>query len=100
MIEILFASPSVEAVTGWDLSDGAWLHAPSGLIRIDNSVKPSYLMLQDHVKNVWTTDVTLTTDENGYADLSGFRGTYEVSADGREAGLVLSKNTKEISVIL
>ncbi len=100
MIEILFASPSVEAVTGWDLSDGAWLHAPSGLIRIDNTVKPSYLMLKDHVKRIWSTDVTLTSDADGYVDLSGFRGTYEASADGRAAELVLSKDTKDISIIL
>lgn len=42
MYRILFASPVVEAVTWWDICDGAWLGAPSGLLRKDNSLKPVY----------------------------------------------------------
>lgn len=100
MMEILFGSPSVEAVTGWDLADGAWLHAPSGLIRLDNSVKPSYLALQKLVKEEWTTDVTLTTDENGCIELDGYRGTYEATCGGRTASFVLGKNTGNIAVTI
>lgn len=100
MMEILFGSPSVEAVTGWDLADGAWLHAPSGLIRMDNSVKPSYLALQKLVKEEWTTDVTLTTDENGCIELDGYRGTYEATCGDRTASFVLGKNTGNIAVTI
>ena len=46
MYEILFSHPKVEAITGWDFADGAWLNAPSGLLRADNSPKPSYRELQ------------------------------------------------------
>ena len=31
----LLAHPSVEAITWWDFSDGGWLKAPAGLVRID-----------------------------------------------------------------
>lgn len=100
MYETLFAHPSVEAVTGWDFADGAWLHAPSGLIHMDNTVKPSYNTIKRLAKEEWTTDVTLTTDENGYVDLQGFRGTYEVCTDDRKAECVLSKATTDITVEL
>ena len=31
----LLANPKVEAITWWDMTDGHWLHAPSGLLRAD-----------------------------------------------------------------
>ena len=73
---------------------------PSGLIRIDNSVKPSYLTLQKLVKEEWMTDVTLTTDENGCVALDGYRGTYEASCGGNTVSFVLGKNTKDIAVTI
>ena len=82
MYEILFDHPLVEAVTGWDFADGAWLHAPSGIIREDNSLKPVYHELRDMIKNQWTTKCSITTDENGIATLSGFKGEYTVECDG------------------
>lgn len=100
MYETLFAHPSVEAITGWDFADGAWLHAPSGLIRLDNSVKPSYETLKKLVHEDWTTDVTLTADAEGYVTLHGFRGDYEAVLDGRKAEFKLAKDTKEITVTL
>ena len=45
MYDIVEAHPLTEAITNWDFSDGCWLKAPTGLIREDNSVKPSYEML-------------------------------------------------------
>ena len=100
MAETLFAHPSVEALTGWDLADGAWLHAPSGLIRMDNSVKPSYNVLKDLIQKEWTTDVTLKTDADGMVTLDGVRGTYAVTFADRTATLELGKNTPEIEIVL
>lgn len=100
MYEILFAHPLVEAVTGWDFADGAWLHAPSGLVRGDGTVKPSYLELQRLVKDEWTTKVTLHTDSDGKATLTGFRGTYKACADGKEAEFKLSKDSSKAIVTL
>lgn len=98
MYETLFGNPAVTAITGWDLADGAWLHAPSGLLRLDNSTKPSYRTLKKLIKEDWTTDVTLVTDANGQVNLHGVRGTYEAAADGRKAEFVLSKNTPAIQI--
>src|SRR5690606_3235023 len=38
----LLAHPLVESITWWDISDGAWLNAPAGLLRRDLSPKPAY----------------------------------------------------------
>ncbi len=96
MYEFLFAHPLVEAITGWDFADGAWLGAPSGLIRKDNSEKPSYRTLKHLIKEEWTTDVDLTTDQDGYVFLEGFLGTYEASWKNGSAVFELKKDTPEI----
>ena len=85
MYEILFEHPLVEAITGWDFADGAWLHAPSGLIREDNTLKPAYHELKRLIHKEWHTEDTLKTDENGVALISGFKGEYVVEIDGKKA---------------
>jgi endo-1,4-beta-xylanase len=44
----LLSHPAVEAGTYWGLSDGGWLGAPSGLVRPDGSLKPSFEALRGH----------------------------------------------------
>ena len=51
----LFAHPLVEGITWWDLLDGQWLKAPSGLIRQDCSPKPAYEELRKLIKEEWWT---------------------------------------------
>ena len=68
--------PLVTAITNWDFADGAWLNAPSGLIRKDNSLKPSYNALYDLIHKEWHTSLAVKTDENGFAEVEGFKGTY------------------------
>lgn len=92
MYEILFAHPLVEAITGWDFADGAWLGAPSGLVRADNTPKPSYYELQHMVHEEWTSRGTLHTDENGVAELEGFRGEYSLEAGEAKGSCRLQKN--------
>ena len=89
MYSVLFAHPLVEAITTWDFNDGCWLKAPSGFVREDNSEKPSYYALQKLIHGDWETHQTLTTDENGYLDFTGFKGGYTLKADGRTAKLDL-----------
>ena len=76
--------PLVTAITNWDFGDGAWLNAPSGLIRKDGSLKPSYNTLHRLIKEEWHTDATLKTDDNGFITLEGFKGTYEVRETGQK----------------
>lgn len=82
MYRILFASPAVEAVTWWDLCDGAWLGAPSGLLRKDNSLKPAYIKLDQMVNKEWTTNYEAVTDDCGKLLLNGFKGDYTILANG------------------
>ena len=92
MYSVLFAHPLVEAITTWDFNDGCWLKAPSGFVREDNSEKPSYYALQKLIHGDWETHRTLTTDENGCVDFTGFKGGYALKADGKTARLELKEN--------
>src|SRR5690606_37089723 len=60
MYSILFKHPLVEAITTWNFSDeGAWLGAPAGIVRVDNTPKPSYELLKKRIKGDWSTNVTV-----------------------------------------
>ena len=100
MYTYLFDHPLVEAITGWDFSDGKWLGAPSGVIRKDNSLKPSYEMLKHLIKEEWTTNATLKTDEAGYIEFDGYRGDYAATIDGRDVSFKLSKTGKDIECVI
>lgn len=91
--------PLVTGITNWDFGDGAWLNAPSGVIRKDGSLKPSYHALQKLIKEEWTTDVTLTTDENGLCTLEGFKGKYEASCGGKKADVVLTTGCEGVAEV-
>ncbi len=89
MYTILFEHPLVKAITTWDFTDGAWLHAPSGLLREDNTEKPSYHALYKLFHEDWSTNATVQTDENGILSLEGFKGTYELTCENLKARLEL-----------
>lgn len=99
MYEILFAHPLVEAVTGWDFADGAWLHAPSGLVHMDNSPKPSYYELKRLVREEWHTNITVHTDDKGMANVEGYRGAYKVNAGELAGEFTLKKENGELTVV-
>ena len=83
--------PLVTAITNWDFGDGAWLNAPSGVIRKDGSLKPSYNRLHHLIKEEWHTELDATTDADGYITIEGYKGKYEISAGNKRAAFVLSK---------
>lgn len=94
MVEILFAHPLVTAITTWDFCDDAWLHAPAGLIRTDNSEKPAYQALHDLIHGRWETRERLVTDADGCVTLTGFKGDYALTCEGRQARLTLTQDTQ------
>ena len=100
MIDTLFDHPLVEAFTNWDFTDGAWLGAPAGLVRLDGSRKPSFEALRQRIRQDWHTHLTLMTDENGQFTARGFRGTYALRADGREAAFTLDRENKSQTITL
>lgn len=77
----LYAHPAVQAITWWDLPDGCWLGAPSGLLRRDRTPKPAYARLEDLVRRRWWFEErALRTDADGVAAFCGPAGTYEAEA--------------------
>ncbi|MDR0908183.1 MAG: endo-1,4-beta-xylanase [Spirochaetaceae bacterium] len=84
MYETLFAHPLVEAITTWDPADDAWLHAPAGLIRKDNSIKPVYTELEKLILHDWRSNADLVTDAQGKLNLTGFKGEYTLSYQNGE----------------
>lgn len=91
---ILFSHPQIEAITTWAFQDGAWLGAPAGLVREDNSIKPSYKVLKNLIRKEWWTEETYETSENGVIDFTGFKGDYLVAANGREHLFQLGNNSE------
>lgn len=87
----LFAHPLVEAITWWDMSDGAWLNAPAGLVRRDQSPKPAYDALLKLVKGQWwLSPTTMTTDERGQFTFTGFLGDYDLTLGNDKASISLT----------
>ena len=98
MYRFLFTHPQVEAITGWDFTDGAWLGAPSGVLRTDNSAKPSYHMLHNLIHKEWHTSEKIRTDENGIAVLTGFKGTYTLKGEHACGNFHLDQKSERIIV--
>lgn len=92
--------PLVTAISNWDYGDGAWLNAPSGVIRKDGSLKPSYERLHHLIKEEWHTFLSLTTDANGYVEVTGFKGEYEADVNGSKGKFVLTSSKNEGKVVL
>jgi len=91
MYEILFAHPQVEAITTWSGGDDAWLHAPAGFLRTDNSEKPAFKALRSKIENEWRTEITARSGADGSVKIEGFKGEYEVSCMGKKAVFDLDK---------
>ena len=100
MLRLLFDHPRVEAVTGWDFADGAWLGAPSGLVAKDNRVKPAYRALEKLIRGEWRTVCDITTDAEGRAAVSGFKGAYALSDGARKGTLRLSDDGEVAEVVI
>ena len=78
---ILFAHPSVQAVTWWDFSDeGAWQGAAAGWLRKDMSPKPVYDRLMTLIKREWWTKAEGRTDAKGEFRARAFYGQHRVAA--------------------
>ena len=92
--------PLVTAISNWDYGDGAWLNAPSGVIRKDGSLKPSYHRLHKLIKEEWHTSLELVTDANGYIDVTGFKGKYEVTGAHGKGVFTLAANAPDVKVTL
>lgn len=76
---VAFSSAAVEAISWWDVSDaGSWC-PQGGLLRADNSPKPSYNALNNLINNEWHTSVNGATNTSGNLEYRGFYGKYRVN---------------------
>lgn len=101
MYSILFKHPRVEAVTTWNFSDeGAWLGAPAGLVRKDNSPKPSYEVLKKLIKGDWSTHTTCRTDESGRVSFEGFLGDYDLVCRDKRISFPLDRDAEMVQVVI
>ncbi|KHF39374.1 endo-1,4-beta-xylanase [Halalkalibacter okhensis] len=95
MYSILFEHPLVEAITTWSFSDdGAWLGAPAGFLRKDNSPKPAYEKVKKLIKEDWSTNVVCQTDDNGFVSFEGFLGEYDLVCGEKTVNFKLEQNTE------
>ena len=99
MYSVLFAHPSVQAITTWDFVDGGWLKSPAGFLRQDGSEKPSYQAMEKLIHGDWETHETLTTDEEGYISFAGFKGGYSIRCANGSAAFAL-ENDMNSSILL
>ena len=100
MLRILFEHPRVEAVTGWDFTDGMWLGAPSGFLTADNRIKPAYRVLDKLIHDEWHTACDVHTDANGCAEVRGFKGRYALSGEAGKGALHLDGKAVRLDVTL
>lgn len=88
----LMAHPLVTGITWWDLNDGQWLNAPSGLLRADGSPKPAYQELLKLIKGEWWLPPTrFHTDAEGKTKFRGFLGDYELQFAGQRIPFQLAE---------
>ena len=60
---------------------------------------PAFKRLKKLIKEVWTTNETVTVDENGNASFRGFYGDYEITVDGKAVKEVKLYNNDEVAEV-
>lgn len=99
MYSTLFARPEVEALIWWDIADGQWLDAPSGLLRKDLTPKPAYRRLKELIRGEWWfQERALPVGADGTVTLTGPEGDYEVTVGASTTTVALSRATPTITV--
>jgi hypothetical protein len=73
-----------------------WLTAPSGVVRIDGTVKPSYERLDHLINHEWHTDETVVTDAEGMVTVTGFKGGYELICE--DQSVTLAPDSREFVI--
>lgn len=97
----LFAHPLVQSITWWDLVDGNWLNAPSGLLHADGSSKPAYDEIMNLVKGEWwLSPTTFSTDADGRIQFSACPGDYELVLGGQALSFNLDSDHSQFDLML
>ena len=93
---MFFAQKNMEAIIYWNIPDGYAHRAEpgdmssgqnyyyGGLLRFDMSEKPCFKVLKKMIREEWMTSTRIVTNEDGYANLRGFHGDYELTVHANE----------------
>lgn len=113
LFEIWFSHKAVEGAIYWNLVDGYAAFAPQGdmtagenyyyggLIDFDFDPKPSYYAIKRLFTEKWTTNESITADENGKAVCKGFFGEYEITVNGVPyKKTASSKHKNEFTIVI
>ncbi len=97
--QCVYAHPEVEALIWWDLQDGGWLGAPSGLVREDMTPKPAYHALKQLIKrDWWYSQGAPKRNKDGSLSIYGPEGSYELSVGDRTVGFTLEKDSPRVEI--
>lgn len=82
LYRLYFSHPSVMGITWWNMVDGGGYPGEpsySGLYHRNMSPKLVYGVLDDLIRNQWTTRLMLRPDADGKVRFRGFKGKYRIS---------------------
>ena len=107
---VWFSHPLVENVVYWNTVDGyAYVsdkkkwdenRCRGGLFHDDLSPKRAALMLKHLFTELWHTELTLITDNDGYIDFRGFYGDYTGEISNEKFDFSIHKNEKNFADII
>jgi endo-1,4-beta-xylanase len=96
---LLYSHPAVQSITWWDVADGGWLNAPSGLLHRDVSKKPVFDVMKKLIKGEWWTEKRqLKTGPDGTVRLHGALGRYTLQAADTIRSFSLEKDVSNIDI--
>jgi hypothetical protein len=75
----VFAHEGIDDFIMWGFWENAHWRPDAAMYRSDWSIKPNGEAYLDLVFDEWWTDEVLSSDDNGLAELSGFKGEYEIT---------------------
>lgn len=95
----IWAHPLVASMTWWDMEDGQWLNAPSGLLRRDGSPKPAWHALDRLINKEWKyPGSTHKVAPGGSITIRAPEGDYRLRIDGRDVALVLDRGSPDRTI--
>ena len=107
LYSLWFSFPNVSQIIYWNLIDGyAAFTTPGdmsggenyyrgGLLRFNMTEKPAYSRIKRLIKEVWTTNETLTSDGSGFIKFRGFYGEYEITDGIKTINVNFDEDKKE-----
>ena len=82
-IRTAFSHPAVSGILLWGFWDNRHWVKNGGVIAADGREKPAAKAIFDLWHKTWNTDTTAVAGEDGLAHFRGFKGTYQVTAEGK-----------------